>query len=81
MVAAYEEVSTQEFPHPPLPTIATSEGSVKPFSIAKVAKALRWMKPGKATGPDDLAAELWQSCHWNAAGWLAQFFNQIAEEN
>ncbi|WKY08003.1 hypothetical protein Q1695_007473 [Nippostrongylus brasiliensis] len=38
------------------------------------------MKPGKATGPDDVAAELWKSRHWDSANWLATFFNQIITE-
>ncbi|EYC32640.1 hypothetical protein Y032_0002g1011 [Ancylostoma ceylanicum] len=38
------------------------------------------MKPGKATGPDDVAAELWKSRHWNSAQWLTAFFNEIVEE-
>ncbi|VDP05391.1 unnamed protein product [Heligmosomoides polygyrus] len=34
------------------------------------------MKPGKATGPDDLAVDVWKSKLWYPAEWLAEFFNQ-----
>ncbi|EYC05842.1 hypothetical protein Y032_0080g1395 [Ancylostoma ceylanicum] len=38
------------------------------------------MKPGKATCLDDVAAELWNSRHWNSAEWLKAFFNKVVEE-
>ncbi|EYB85540.1 hypothetical protein Y032_0296g1688 [Ancylostoma ceylanicum] len=38
------------------------------------------MEPGEATGPDDVAAELWKSRHWNSAEWLTAFFNKVVEE-
>ncbi|EYC39142.1 hypothetical protein Y032_0673g1395 [Ancylostoma ceylanicum] len=38
------------------------------------------MKPGEATGSDDVAAELWKSRHWNSAEWLTAFFNKVVEE-
>ncbi|EYC26582.1 hypothetical protein Y032_0010g846 [Ancylostoma ceylanicum] len=42
--------------------------------------ALKRMKPGKATGPDDVAAKLWKSRHWNPAEWLTAFFNEVVEK-
>uniref|UniRef100_A0A183FEI5 Transposase n=1 Tax=Heligmosomoides polygyrus TaxID=6339 RepID=A0A183FEI5_HELPZ len=45
-----------------------------------VEEALKKMKPGKATGPDDLAADLWKSKSWYPAKWLATFFNQVIAE-
>ncbi|EYC07565.1 hypothetical protein Y032_0069g289 [Ancylostoma ceylanicum] len=39
------------------------------------------MRPGKATGPDDVAAELWKPRHCNSAEWLTAFFNKVIEEN
>ncbi|VDP11736.1 unnamed protein product [Heligmosomoides polygyrus] len=38
------------------------------------------MRPGKATGPDDLPADLWKSKFWYSAEWLAKFFNQVVAE-
>ncbi|VDP08035.1 unnamed protein product [Heligmosomoides polygyrus] len=38
------------------------------------------MKRGKATGPDDLAADLWKSKLWYPAEWLAKFFNQVIKD-
>ncbi|VDP57996.1 unnamed protein product [Heligmosomoides polygyrus] len=42
--------------------------------------ALKKMRPGKATGPDDVAAYLWKSTFWYSAEWLAKFFNQVVAE-
>ncbi|EYC24746.1 hypothetical protein Y032_0013g2089 [Ancylostoma ceylanicum] len=42
--------------------------------------AVMAMKPRRATGPDDVAAELWRSRHWHPAAWLAQLFNRIIFE-
>ncbi|VDP63282.1 unnamed protein product [Heligmosomoides polygyrus] len=39
------------------------------------------MKPCKATGPDDLAADVWKSKLWYPAEWLVEFFNQVVKEN
>lgn len=41
---------------------------------------MKRMKPGKVTGPNDVAVELWKSMHWYCAEWLTQFFNQIIVE-
>ncbi|VDP00996.1 unnamed protein product [Heligmosomoides polygyrus] len=38
------------------------------------------MKLGKATGPDDLAADVWKSKLWYPAEWLTEFFNQVVKE-
>ncbi|VDO83200.1 unnamed protein product [Heligmosomoides polygyrus] len=38
------------------------------------------MRPGKATGPDDVVADLWKSKYWYPAEWLAKFFNQVVAE-
>ncbi|XGW17548.1 hypothetical protein V3C99_002275 [Haemonchus contortus] len=38
------------------------------------------MNSGKATGPDDIAADLWEPKGWNPAGWLTGFFNQVVAE-
>ncbi|KAL6724016.1 hypothetical protein Aduo_018954 [Ancylostoma duodenale] len=35
---------------------------------------------GKATGPDDVAAELWKSRHLNSAEWVTSFFNKVIAE-
>ena len=38
------------------------------------------MKSGKATGSDDLAAELWKLESLKPADWLTQLSNQIVKE-
>jgi hypothetical protein len=70
----------QEFPHPPIPTAEPVQGPIQPITVNEVEEAIRAMKTGKATGPDDIAAELWKSRNWNPAVWLTQLFNRIAAE-
>ncbi|VDP22515.1 unnamed protein product [Heligmosomoides polygyrus] len=38
------------------------------------------MRPGKATGPDDVAADLCKSMLWYPAAWFAKFFIQVVAE-
>ncbi|VDL82295.1 unnamed protein product [Nippostrongylus brasiliensis] len=54
----FKKISTEEFPHPPLPQAEPIAGPILPISAEEVVLALRKMKPGKETGPDDVAAEL-----------------------
>ncbi|VDP00225.1 unnamed protein product [Heligmosomoides polygyrus] len=42
--------------------------------------AWKKMRPGKATGPDDVAADLWKSKNWHPAEWLAKFFSLVVAE-
>ncbi|VDO88272.1 unnamed protein product [Heligmosomoides polygyrus] len=50
------------------------------IAVEDIEAALKKMRPGKATGPDDVAADLWKSMYWNPAEWLAKFLNQIVTE-
>ena len=76
----YKQMSTKEFPHPKIPRLKRTQGPVQQITTEEVERALRKMNSGKATGPDDLAAELWKSQRWTPAQWLAQLFNKIIEE-
>ncbi|VDP28856.1 unnamed protein product [Heligmosomoides polygyrus] len=76
----FEEISTVEFPHPAIPSTAPTHGSVQKITVEEIEAALKKMKPGKATGSDDVAAELWKSKFWYPAEWLAKFFNQVVAE-
>ncbi|VDO94862.1 unnamed protein product [Heligmosomoides polygyrus] len=38
------------------------------------------MKSGKATGPDDLPADLWKSKGWCPIDWLTEFSSQVVAE-
>ncbi|VDP48149.1 unnamed protein product [Heligmosomoides polygyrus] len=51
-------------------------GHREKITVEEIEEALKKMRPGKATGPDDVAAELWKSKFWYPAEWLAKFFNQ-----
>ncbi|EYC31611.1 hypothetical protein Y032_0004g2248 [Ancylostoma ceylanicum] len=48
--------------------------------VEETMAAVKRMKPGKALDPDDVAAELWKSRHWNSTEWLTAFFNTVVEE-
>ncbi|VDO97082.1 unnamed protein product [Heligmosomoides polygyrus] len=54
----FEEVSTVEFAHPSIPSPPPVYSPVQKITVEEVEAALKKMKPGKATGPDDLAANL-----------------------
>ncbi|VDP10971.1 unnamed protein product [Heligmosomoides polygyrus] len=65
----FEEIATVEFPHPVIPSTAPTHGPVQKITVAEIEAALKKMRPGKATGPDDVAAELWKSKFWYPAEW------------
>uniref|UniRef100_A0A914WD10 Uncharacterized protein n=1 Tax=Plectus sambesii TaxID=2011161 RepID=A0A914WD10_9BILA len=67
-------------PAPPILHADPVQGPVQPITTAEVEEALRRMKNGKPTGPDDIATELWKSRSWNPATWLTMFFNKIVTE-
>ncbi|EYC30555.1 hypothetical protein Y032_0005g2716 [Ancylostoma ceylanicum] len=73
----FEKVSTEEFAHPPVPEVPPPLGPVEPITIEETLAALKRMKAGKATGPDDMAAEVWKSQCWSSADWLTKFFNLV----
>ncbi|VDP03770.1 unnamed protein product [Heligmosomoides polygyrus] len=76
----FEEVSTEEFAHSSIPSSSPVHGPVQKITVEEVEAALRKMKPSKATGPDDPAADLWKSKSWYPSKWLANFFNQVIAE-
>ncbi|VDP25402.1 unnamed protein product [Heligmosomoides polygyrus] len=51
----FEEVSTIEFAHPSIPSSPPVYGPVQKIIEEEVEAALKKMKPGRATGPNDLA--------------------------
>ncbi|VDP05791.1 unnamed protein product [Heligmosomoides polygyrus] len=55
-------------------------GPVQKIIVEETEAALRKMNPGKAVGPDDLAADLWKSKSWYPDAWLKMFFNQLVAE-
>ncbi|VDO75281.1 unnamed protein product [Heligmosomoides polygyrus] len=69
-----------EFPHPAIPSVASVHSPVHKITVEETEAALKKMKPGKATGPDDLAADVWKSTLWYPAECLAEFFNQVVKE-
>ncbi|VDP12487.1 unnamed protein product [Heligmosomoides polygyrus] len=76
----FERISTVEFSYPPIPCVPPTHGPVQKITVEEMDAALTKMKQGKATGPDDIAAELWNSRCWNPAEWLTKFLNQVVTE-
>ncbi|EYB87751.1 hypothetical protein Y032_0258g462 [Ancylostoma ceylanicum] len=76
----FEHISTGEFDHPRIPSARPVYGPIQKITTEKIVAALKQMKGRKATGPDDLAAELWKSRCWNPVGWLTKFFNMVVTE-
>ncbi|KAL6729362.1 hypothetical protein Aduo_000423 [Ancylostoma duodenale] len=76
----FKKVSTEEFVHPPIPEVPPTFGLVQPITIEETMFALKRMKPGKATGPDDMAAEVWKSPCWSSTEWLTKFFKLVIAE-
>ncbi|VDO85383.1 unnamed protein product [Heligmosomoides polygyrus] len=52
---------------PTIPSTAPTHGPVQKITVEETEAALKKMRPGKATGPDDVAADLWKSKYWYPA--------------
>ncbi|XGW01098.1 hypothetical protein V3C99_013785 [Haemonchus contortus] len=76
----FANISTIEFAHPAILCAPPVQGPVQKITVNETIAALKKMKSGKATGPDDLAADLWKSKGWNPTEWLTEFFNQVVAE-
>ncbi|EYC11993.1 hypothetical protein Y032_0048g1551 [Ancylostoma ceylanicum] len=76
----FEHILTEEFDHLPIPSAHPVYGPIQKITTEETVAALKQMKSGKATGPDDLAAELWKSRCWNPVDWLRKFFNKGVTE-
>ncbi|EYB91385.1 hypothetical protein Y032_0206g1963 [Ancylostoma ceylanicum] len=63
----FEKISIEESNHPPIPQLPATCGPIQPITVEETMAALKRMKPGEAMGPGDVAAELWNSRHWNSA--------------
>ncbi|VDO19711.1 unnamed protein product [Heligmosomoides polygyrus] len=73
----FERISTVEFAHPLIACVPPTQGPMQKIIMEETEAALKRMKPGKATSPDDIAADLWRSRCWNPAEWLTKFFNRL----
>ncbi|VDO98528.1 unnamed protein product, partial [Heligmosomoides polygyrus] len=60
--------------------MAPTHSPVQKITGKEIEAVLKKMRPGKATGPDDVAADLWKSKYWYPAEWLAKFFSQVVAE-
>ncbi|KAK6763040.1 hypothetical protein RB195_023658 [Necator americanus] len=76
----YNHLCNEEFCHPPIPTVPSVEGPVLPITAVEVSAALAKMKSNKATGPDDIPADIWKLLGDRRSVWLATLFNNIVAE-
>ncbi|KAK6756135.1 hypothetical protein RB195_014491 [Necator americanus] len=76
----YNHLCNEEFCHPPIPTVPSVEGPVLPITAVEVSAALAKMKSNKATGPDDIPADIWKLLGDRGSMWLATLFNKIVAE-
>lgn len=77
----FDEISNIEFPHPPIPDGESFAGPVSRITTAEVERAIMGMKNAKATGPDDLPADIWklEELQDTATKWLTDFFNAVVK--
>ncbi|XP_063533678.1 uncharacterized protein LOC134743977 [Cydia strobilella] len=76
-VEYYEQLLNEEFPNQdPVPCKPT-HGPIPEVDIAEVKQAVTKMKNRKATGPDEIPADLWKALGPIAAVWLTKLFNII----
>ncbi|KAK6734411.1 hypothetical protein RB195_017912 [Necator americanus] len=76
----YNHLCNEEFCHPPIPTVPSVEGPVLPITAVEVSAALAKMKSNKATGPDDIPADVWKLLGDRGSVRLATLFNKIVAE-
>ncbi|KAK6756670.1 hypothetical protein RB195_014848 [Necator americanus] len=76
----YNHVCNEEFCHPPIPTVPSVEGPVLPITAVEVIAAFAKMKSNKATGPDDVTADVWKLLGDRMSVWFATLFNKIVAE-
>ncbi|KAK6744936.1 hypothetical protein RB195_011572 [Necator americanus] len=74
----YNHLCNEEFCHPP--TVPNVEGPVLPITAVEVSAALAKLKSYKATGPDDIPADVWKLLGDRGSVWFATIFNKIVAE-
>ncbi|EYC09780.1 hypothetical protein Y032_0059g3050 [Ancylostoma ceylanicum] len=78
-IAGVGTCTPPKFAHP-VPDVPPTFGPVQPITIEETLPAVKRVKAGKATGPDDMATEVWKSQCWSSADWLTKFFNLVVAE-
>ncbi|ETN76256.1 hypothetical protein NECAME_11794 [Necator americanus] len=76
----YNHLCNEEFCHPSIPTVPSVQGPVLPITAVEVSAALAKMKSNKATGPNDMPADVWNLLEDRGSEWLATLFNKIVAE-
>ncbi|XP_063382160.1 uncharacterized protein LOC134668649 [Cydia fagiglandana] len=76
----YEQLMNEEFPSALMPYAPATQGPIHCISVEEVKKALTKMKYHKATGPDQLPADIWKKLDQTALPWLTKLFNCIVKD-
>ncbi|KAK6764634.1 hypothetical protein RB195_024815 [Necator americanus] len=76
----YNHLCNEEFCHPPIPSVPSVESPVLPITAVEVSAAFAKMKSNKATGPDDIPADVWKLLGDRGSMWLATLCNKIVAE-
>uniref|UniRef100_A0A673LG56 Reverse transcriptase domain-containing protein n=1 Tax=Sinocyclocheilus rhinocerous TaxID=307959 RepID=A0A673LG56_9TELE len=76
----FAKISNDEFPHPSIQSAHPVSGPVIPITTAEVERAIKKMKNGKTTGPDDIPIEAWKLLGHRGAEILAIIFNRMVDE-
>ncbi|XP_063537823.1 uncharacterized protein LOC134747173 [Cydia strobilella] len=76
----YDHLMNEEFPSEDLPYMPSLAGPIDCISPEETKKALLSMKYHKATGPDQIPADIWKMMSNSALPWLTLLFNRILTE-
>ena len=76
----FSRISNEEFPHPPIQSADPIIGPAPSITTLEVEAAVKKMKNGKSTGPDDIPAEVWKILGEKGTEILTRLFNQIVDE-
>ena len=77
----FSSISNEEFPHPPIHSADPILGPTPLITSTEVGVAIKKMKNGKATGPDDIPAEVWKLLGREGISTLTDLFNQITHDD
>uniref|UniRef100_W5NK01 ribonuclease H n=1 Tax=Lepisosteus oculatus TaxID=7918 RepID=W5NK01_LEPOC len=77
----FSRICNEEFLHPPIRSTDPILRPIPPITTAEVEAAIKKMRNGKTTGPDDIPAEVWKILGRQGADILGSLFNRITEES
>ncbi|XP_047996392.1 craniofacial development protein 2-like [Leguminivora glycinivorella] len=76
----YEQLMNEEYPNALMLHELATQGPIYCITVEEVKKALTKMKYHKATGPDQIPADIWKKTDQTALPWLTKLFNCIIKD-